>query len=238
MINIIDEQRVARMQTVSRRVSLAGLAFLIGGLLLSFTDRFNSTEFFFIQTVALLGGWGMAQVGIYYAHRYVSSPRPDEVLAQSLRKAVPQGRLYHYVLPVPHVLLTAAGPIVLIAKYQGGEIWVENDKWKQSGVGMGKWFGQQGVGNPTQEAYYFVDKLDRYIRKNAPDLEAEFPIGAIIVFTQPGLKELDLEGSSIPAMHASKLKKYLKKQGLGEPLPAEVYERLREMFDEAAGKLV
>jgi hypothetical protein len=83
-----------------------------------------------------------------------------------------------------------------------------------------------------------VEAMAGYIRKHAPALaEADVPMAAMIVFTSKGLKDLDLAGSSYPAMHASKVKGYLRQKGLGPPMPSEAYEALRQAFDQAAGGL-
>ena len=60
----------------------------------------------------------------------------------------------------------------------------------------------------------------------------------MIVFTTKNIDSLELDGSTIPAMHASKLKGYMRQKGPGEPLPRAEYEALRKAFDEAAGDLV
>ena len=79
--------------------------------------------------------------------------------------------------------------------------------------------------------------LANYIRKKAPELE-EIPVAAMVVFTTKNIPELDVKKSSIPAMHYSKVKGYLKQKGKGERLPPEQYAALRRAFDEAAGDLV
>lgn len=219
------------MKKISQYTSLAGMGALAIGLFLAFTASDN-TQVFTYQLMALLAGWMLSQIGIYLAHRYVRKPRPDEVLDEALAKVARNGRLYHYLLPAPHVLLTPEGVIALIPKYQTGKISVENDKWKQTGIGLRKFFGQEGLGNPTREAETTVGALANYIRKNAPDV-AEVPIGALIVFTTKGAVELDVKSSAFPAMHSTKVKGFLKQQRR-EPLPTAVYQSLRTAFDKAA----
>jgi len=46
-----------------------------------------------------------------------------------------------------------------------------------------------------------------------------------------------VEKSSIPAMHYTKLRGYLKQQGPGEPLPEATYNALRDAFDQKAAGL-
>ena len=155
----------------------------------------NTANLFFYQLVALFVGWMLSQIGIYLGHRYLRDPRPDMVLDETLRKVARNGRIYHYLLPAHHVLLIPTGIIVFVTKYQGGDISVQGDKWKQSGMGLRRFFGQERLGDPSREAALSVEAVASYLNKNAPLVE-EVPIGALIVFTTKGNKNLDLKGST------------------------------------------
>ncbi len=231
---IRDEERIDRMKKRSQQATLVGFLFLIGGFVLVFVEIQNLILF---QMLALLAGWILSQIGIYLAHRYARSPRPDEVLDEAVKPVARQGRMYHYVLPAPHVLLAPAGPIVFNLKYQSGDISVYEDKWRQKGIGFRRFFGQEGLGNPARETEKMIGALASYIRENAPEVE-EVPIGAMIVFTSKDIKNLDVDGSSIPAMHYSKVKGYLKQKGLGKTLPKRDYDSILEAFDEKADGLI
>lgn len=245
MYIIRDEKRIKRLSQLSRGVSLFGIIALIGGLVLAFavdaegTSRYGDflggpDNLFRVQLAALGVGWICSQIGMYLAHRFVRSPRPDEVLDEALGRVARNGRLYHYVIrQVPHVLLSSSGIIILVAKYQTGNITLENDKWKQSGLGLRRFFGQENLGNPTREAENQINILADFIRKNAPEVE-EVPVGAIIVFTHIGQKELDLQNTRIPAMHHSKVKSYLRRKRRNQPMPNEIYNALKSAFDAKA----
>jgi len=189
------------------------------------------------QTVALVGGFALTQYGLYLQHRYSRSPRPDEVLDDAVKAVARDGVLYHYLLPAPQVLLTPAGPIIFVLKYQTGVIQAEGDNWSQKGLGFRRFFGQESLGNPTRDAEKMVKSLAGYISQNAPEIE-EVPIAAMIVFTSKNKDELDVSNSRIPAMHFSKVRGFLKQQGKGKALPEADYDTLRAAFDEAAGDLV
>jgi hypothetical protein len=211
------------------------MGILLVGLVIIFWGNPNALLY---QLLALAVGWIVSQIGLYLTHRYGRNPRPDEVLDDALKHALSDGRLYHYLLPAPHVLLVPSGVIILHAKYQVGEITAEGDKWKQKGVGLRKYFGQEGLGNPSKEADRLVSAMANYIRKNAPEVE-EVPMAPIIVFTTKNIKNLDVKNADIPAMHYSKLKGFLrqKKDDL-PPLPHEEYDALRAAFDKKAAGLI
>lgn len=230
-----NDALIQRNKQISKYASLVGFVVLVGGLILGFVDP---ERYLLVQVLALPFGWLLSQVGLYMAHRYLRSPRPDEAIDEALGKVARGGRMYHYLLPVPHVLLMPTGPVVFLAKFQGGDISVEDDKWQQRGVGiLRKMFSQESLGNPTKEAENSVAALASFINKHAPSVE-EVPIGAIIVFTSKNSGELDLEGSSFPAMHYTKLRGYFKQNAPRERLPAADYEALRQAFDAEAGETV
>jgi hypothetical protein len=228
---IRDENRIAKMKKRSQQATLVGFLFLIGGFVLVFFIENQNLIIF--QLVALLAGWILSQIGIYLAHRYARSPRPDEVLDEAVKPVGRNSRLYHYVLPAPHVLLAPAGPIVFNLKYQSGDITAYDDRWNQKGIGFRRFFGQEGLGNPARETEKMIAALASYIREHAPGVD-EVPIGALIVFTSKDIKNLDVKGSSIPAMHYSKVKGFLKQKSLGKSLPKNQYNALLEAFDAAA----
>jgi hypothetical protein len=236
MVILRDEQRIARLSTIGKWANLIGMGALIVGLVLMFTNVENFTQLMIYQLTALAVGWILSQVGIYLSHRYLRRPRPDEVLDEALKKVAKNGRFYHYLLPAPHVMLTPEGIIIFIAKYQGGNISVSGDKWRQTGVGMRKFFGQEGLGDPTKEAEARIDLMVKYLRKHAPDVD-EVPIAAMIVFTSNNIPNLDVKESRIPAMHSSKVKGFMR-QNKRPPMPQADYDIIRAAFDEKAAHLI
>jgi hypothetical protein len=234
MVIIRNEQRIKQMRLLSQVLSFLGMGTLIVGLVLVFISEDPGVLFY--QLAALFIGFILSQVGIYLAHLYVRSPRPDEILDDAIRGYAKgkNGRIYHYILPVRHVLLLPTGIIIFIAKYQTGRISVDNDKWQQKGLGLRRFFGQENLGNPTREAENSIAALASFIKKHAPEVE-EVPIAALIVFTSKGLQEYDLTNSSIPAMPFNKVKKYLQQKGRSTPLPPADYNAIRAAFDAHAG---
>lgn len=232
-----DEERIEKLRKRGQRVTLIGFLILLAGFIVVFINTQNLAVLF--QLVALLLGFTLTQYGVYLTHRYGRSPRPDEVLDDALKPAAKDGRLYHYLLPAPHVLLTKTGIIVFVLKYQVGNISVVGDRWRQTGVGFRRFFGQEGLGNPTKDADSAMAAIANYLRKNAPEIaEEDLPIAPMIIFTSKAIENLDLTESSIPAMHFSKLKGYLRQKGGGEPLPEQIYLSIQKAFDLSIDYLV
>lgn len=238
MIVLHDEQRIARLARLSQILSLAGLGVLVLGLLVIFIR--NDPNAFLYQLVALAVGFVFAQVGLHLAHRYLRQPRPDEVLDRSAAKYARKqnGRMYHYLLPAPHVLLLPSGVVVLNAKFQTGNISADGDTWRQTGLGLRRFFGREGLGNPTREAESMVAKMNAYIEANAPEAKGA-PVWPVIVFTAKSIDNLDVKGSRIPAMHHSKLANYLRQnREMQLALPDAMYASLRQAFDVKAANLI
>ncbi len=234
MIILRDEKRIKRMGLFAKIMSYGGMGILLIGLVLVFIiDDFERVILF--QMGALFVGWLAAQVGIYLMPRYVRSPRPDEILDEALKKVAKNGRLYHYLLPAPHVLLTPQGVILFNLRPNIGKISVDGDDWHQSGGFFKRFLGQEPIGNPSKEVEKMVEAMGNYIRQSAPSVE-EVPIGALIVFTSKGATELDLKESRLPALHYTKVKGFLRQQKR-DPLPKADYEALLAAFDEKVGDL-
>lgn len=237
MIVLRDEKRIAQLARLGQIASLLGLLALVAGLLFIFIS--DNPNVFLYQLVALVVGFGLSQVGLYLAHRYLRRPRMDVVLDKAAGKfARKDGRLYHYLLPAPHVLLLPVGVVVLVAKYQGGRISAQGDRWTQAGIGMRRFVGREGLGNPTREAEAQVVKMTAMIQEVAP-AAADVPVLPVIVFTTPNLDTLDVKESRIPATHSAKLAAVLRQQTqVLKPLPKADYDALRAAFDAKAAHLL
>jgi len=207
-----DEEQMAKLKKRSQRATLIGFLFLLGGFVLLFLLPEDPLVYVY-QIVALIAGFSLSQYGAYLTHRYGRSPRPDEVLDDAVKPAARDGRMYHYLLPAPHVLLTKTGPIVFVLKYQVGNISAVEDRWTQKGIGFRRYFGQEGLGNPSKDAESAITAMANYIREHAPEIE-EVPIAAMIVFTSKNIANLAVSEANFPAMHATKVKGFLRQKGI------------------------
>lgn len=232
-----DEKRIARLARLAQFVSIAGLAVLVGGLLIIFFS--DNPNVFVLQLLALVIGYALSQVGLYLAHRYLRRPRPDQVLDKAAGKfARRDGRLYHYLLPAPHVLLLPIGVVVLVTKYQTGRIAAVGDIWSQKGLGMRGFFGRERLGNPTQDAEGQAAKLAAFIKEAAPNA-GDVPIVPVIVFTAKNVDSLEVKESRLLATHFTKLSAALRQATAGlKPLPRGDYDAIRAAFDARSAHLL
>lgn len=234
MIILRDEKRIKRMAFLAKASTFMGMATMLISIAMLFVFE-NYSLVYVLQLSVFFVGWLIAQVGIYLAPRYLSNPRPDEVLDQTIRKEAKNGRLYHYLLPAPHVLLTPQGVILFNLRPNIGKISVDGDRWHQSGGFFKRFLGQEPIGDPSKELEKMIEAMGNYIRQHAPSVE-ELPMGALIVFTAKNASELDLKESRLPAMHYTKVKGFLRQQKR-DLLPKADYDALRAAFDEKAVNL-
>jgi len=234
METIRDDKKIARYRQIGIITMFVSIGILLSGLFLGSNQ---------IWSLLALGiGWLVAQVSLYLSNRYVRKPRADEALDEVLsklvaEKVVKRGRVYHYCLPVPHVLLTPDGIVLFVLKYQRGNMEADGDKWRQTKVGLlnlNKYLAQESIGNPTREAELALQLMVNFLNKNVPEVE-ELPLAVLIAFTTVPNTQLDVQRSRVPAMHVSKVKGYLRQQWeKSKPMPKNHYEAIQAAFDKAA----
>jgi hypothetical protein len=223
---IRNEPYIEKRSKIGRYVSLAGLAVLLAGMLITlFRPQYMQISF-----ICLLIGFVFSQVGIYYGNRFVRADRPDETLTRALKGLDDRWHLYHYQLPTPHVLLGPDACYVLSVQQQSGQVSAHGNKWKQA-LGWRRilaWMSQESIGNPAQTAQMEVESLQRYLHKKLPDLQV--PLTPVIVFSSPTV-ELDVSDTPAPVVHVKQLKEWLRGNGKSGKLASNVRSELLKLFE-------
>jgi hypothetical protein len=224
---IRNDKFIKQRASLGRNISIAGLVILVIGLLISF----SAPQLFLLSFLCLLIGFLCSQVGIYLANRYIRIDRPDEVLQKALKGFDDRYALYLYTSPAGNVFLTPTKCVVFTVKLQSGPIEYRAGKWHHRTGGLKRLFGwmtQEGLGNPTRDAETENASLQRYITKKLPDVEVA--IQPVIVFSSP-TAELNTAGAPIPAIHAKKLKEWLRSTGKAGGFTAETHDKLAEILE-------
>ncbi len=232
-MNIItNESLIKRNARISQISMIAGLIVLAGGMFLSF--RFTDPRYFYISLIALLLGFVLSQVGIYFANRFGRRPRPDELINQALKGLDDKYSLYHYMTPVPHLLVGPAGVWVLLPRSQKGRITFSKGRWKQQGGNLYlKLFAQEGLGRPDIDLEGEIGKLTQTLQKSLP--EGTVPtVQAALVFTNPAAKIEIPEDEQPPAdtVTADKLKEIVRKAAKSKPLSPTSIQQVTSIFPE------
>jgi hypothetical protein len=180
---------------------------------------------------ALILGFTLSQIGVFYTARFSRSPRPDEELDAALKGLDDQYALYHYQSPVDHLLVGPAGLWVLYSFPQKGKI-IYNEKrgrWKKKGGNIYlRIFAQDSIGRPDQE----IERSRKRLLKglgNIPDFEVP-EIRAALVFSDVNA-DVDAGNAPVPTMHARQLKKLIRKEAKGEAnLPSHHVKTIQDFL--------
>jgi len=228
---IKNEKLIKRNSKIGQYTSLGALAVLGVGMYISFTRP----ELFVWAIGALLLGFTLTQVGMYFGNRWGRSPRPDEKLDSGLKGLPGDFIIYHWVTPVSHLLVGPAGIWVLIPYHQRGHVTYAKGRWRMAGGGFVqnymRIFGQEGIGRPDLDAETEIKSIYK-ILANAQLAEDEIPeIKAALVFTAEGV-EIEAEDAPLPALPIKKLKDFMRQKVKEKPIKAEELEEIKALLPE------
>jgi hypothetical protein len=221
-MNIIRNDRlILRNSRIAMITTFGGLLVLMGGLLISF--KFPTQMG--LSWAALMLGFLLSQIGIYFSNRWSRRPRPDELLDTAFKGLDKRNTLYHYTTPAPHVLVGPTGLWVIMPYYQRGTISSSNGRLIQKGnMGLAflKVFAQEGLGRPDLEVSGAIEALQKYLKKRMPENDIP-PIQTAIVFTNPKV-ELSIQKDDVlpaPTILLKELKSLIRKEGKSKSLSQE-----------------
>ena len=227
---IKNEKLINRNAKIGNYTSLGALVVLGLGMYISFTQP----ELFIWAVAALLLGFTLTQVGMYFGNRWGRSPRPDEKLDAGLKGLPGDFVMYHWTTPVAHLLVGPAGIWVLIPYHQRGHVTYHKNRWKMVGGGFlqgyMRIFGQESIGRPDLEAEAEIKSLRKALAKEME--EEEIPeIQAMLVFTAEGV-EIEAEDAPTHAMPIKKLKEFMRNKAKGKPITAEELNKVKSVLPE------
>jgi len=226
---ITNEKFIARNARWGKWASMAALIILAAGVYLTFARP----DLVVLTFVALIVGFLLSQVGIYFSSRWAKPPRIDQQITKALKGLGREYTLYHYSTPASHLLIGPAGIFLFIPRYQRGKITYRKGKWRQHG-GPLLWylrlFAQEGIGRPDLEIEAEVKAVRKAVEAILDDVEELPPITPILVFTNPQA-EVNAPDAPVPTLKIDELKKFLKPYLKSRKLTSEQLKRLREAFE-------
>ena len=227
---IKNEKLINRNAKIGQYTSLGALAVLGVGMYISFTRP----ELFIWAVVALLLGFTLTQIGMYFGNRWGRSPRPDEKLDSGLKGLHKDFCIYHWSTPVSHLLVGPAGVWVLIPYHQRGQVTYRKNRFRMSGGGFMqnymRLFGQEGIGRPDLEAESEINSIRKALAKELD--EDEIPeINAALVFTTEGV-EIEAEEAPIPVLPLKKLKDFMRNKAKEKPITPQELEKVQAVLPE------
>jgi hypothetical protein len=225
---IKNENLIKRNGRIGQYTSLGALGVLGIGMYLSF----QRPDLFVVSIGALIAGFTMTQVGMYFSNRFGRSPRPDEQLDAALKGLPGDITIYHYVTPVPHLLVGSAGLWIFQIYHQRGKVTYYKNRWRLSGGGFMQAymtvFGQEGLGNPSAEITNEIDQLKRYFVKHFG--ETEIPeINAVLVFSNEQA-EIDNTDMPLPALKLKQIKDFIRQKAKEKSADFLTMEKLKGLL--------
>ncbi|MFC1921804.1 hypothetical protein ACFLY4_00820 [Chloroflexota bacterium] len=222
-----NERLINRNARIGQITSIIGLVVLAGGMFISFTRP----ELFTISLIALLVGFGLSQIGIYFGNRWGRRPRPDEILDRALKGLDGRYSLYHYSTPTSHLLVGPAGVWVLMPRQQAGTITYDEAKkrWRQKGGNLYlKIFAQENLGRPDLEIGSEMHAISSFLEEKLPGEEVP-DVNAALILTNEKVV-VDADNAPAPTLDVRKLKDFIRKTAKGKPISSDLVEDIKEVF--------
>lgn len=232
MNNVVNEKLIERNKKIGNITSIAGMAILVGGLILSFTGSENSGRNTLLSFAALIVGFIVAQISTAFVNKFGRSPRIDEVIGENLSKLNNKYTYYVYSSPVAMLLVGPYGIWIPTPVMATGDVYYDK-KWKQKGGSfMFKVFGRENIGKPDEEAANNERAVRELLSKHLS--EAEMPeIHNILVLLNPKSNIGDVESASLPIVKGDALRRYIRSidRKAEEELSTEMLERINSVFE-------
>jgi hypothetical protein len=181
-----------------------------------------------IGYLILIPAYLLVQTSIFMANRWGKSPRPDEIVVQSLKGLDNRYTLYNFTTGVPHLLVGPIGAWIINPYPHKGEISynTEKNQYLQKGGPnfISKYFAQEGLPNITREVFSLKRDLKRYYDENSIQIYEE-PVVINLFYSD----EIILLTDNAPEINLkkNKLKVFIRKQAKITKIKPETIEKLR-----------
>jgi hypothetical protein len=221
---LLDAERLRRRARLAHSASLGGMLAMLVSVAVPLWRPSLATA----CLVLLMVGLTVSMLGIGAANRWVKRPRPEEVIRLALKGLAGGHRLYHYLLPADHVLLTPSGVVVIHPVTLDGAFTYRGGRWHQrfSLSRATRFLVEPSLGDPTLQAKSAAAAVREFLGARLPHTTP--PISPVVLFTHPGAV-LDVAASDIPVCLPEWLRKRLP-QDLPKLSP-ESYAALRAILD-------
>jgi hypothetical protein len=217
---ITNEKLIKRNNRIGQITSIGSLVVLAVGMFYSFKDEGGTYMSFTFTTLIL--GFILFQVGNFYLNRFGKSPRPDELISQSLKGLDDHYSLYHFTTSATHLLVGPAGIFSILPYGQEGTLFYDAAKkqWRQKGGNFFmKIFAQEGLGRPVGEAEIAKEELERFLLKVG--VSKEKAVGTPILLFTNEKATIEGEGSPVAYTTSGKFKDLLRRKAKEVDFDAE-----------------
>lgn len=207
-----NNKYIERNKKISKILMITSLV-LLGFSFIAMLNSTTNSTIFFLSLIAGLLGIILSTINIPLSNRFNISPRPDELITRSLKGLGDEFSLIHYYSDVPHLLVSLNGIWILMPYMVKGKVLYDGNrrKWKllKTGNFLSRFFGSEGLGNPTKEAHYLVRDFKNAIRKRKEFRSLPDPTPLALFLTNP--VEFDVKQTPFPVISSEKIKPFLRR---------------------------
>lgn len=223
---ITDQKQIKRKKLIGQITTFAGLGVLAVGFYFSMKPETMNLSF-----GALILGFILTQIAVYYGNRWGKSPRQDELVVKALKGLDKSTSLYNFTSPVSHLLVGPMGVWILLPYFQEGTITYDEKKnrWRQkSGNWYMRFFGQGGVGRPDQDVTSNRAQLARFFKKNLP-ADQQPVIHTALIFTSRNVT-VNAETAPVPTLTLDKAKDFFRRQIKQSPADPHTINAVKDIL--------
>jgi len=205
-MKIISNTRlIQRNKKISQIILYLSLALLGIGMIWSLSNP-ETSQLSYVYGI-IIPAYILVQISIYFANRWGRSPRPDEIIEQSLKGLDNQFYLYHYSTGIPHLLIGPMGIWIIQPYHQSGDITYNPDKrrYEQKGGAnlLSKLFAQEGLTNIENDSKRLIRDFNKYLKTQNINIKIQ-PVVVNVFYSKKA--EVHAHNAPYLAMHINKLK--------------------------------
>jgi len=201
----INETLINRNKKLSQIVLYISLGILAIGFL--WTIRNTSPSSSLWGYLLLIPVYLLVQISIFMTNKWARSPRPDEVVVQSLKGLNDLHHLYIYTTPIPYFLVGPAGIWIINPYHHEGEITYHSEKgrFEQKGGGnfLTKFFAQDSLPNLMRDSINSKRLLERFFNSEKIKMGSEPQVVNIFYSENANVRA---KNAPVPTIQAKKLK--------------------------------
>lgn len=228
---VINDKYINVRKKAAQLTTIASLGVLVVGLIFAFKKDTQSVMYSY---VALIAGFLLSQIGMFLTNRFGRTPRIDQVITKAFANLRHDYTFFVYATPQPLVLTGPCGIWLLMPMSANGVVSYEKGKWKQkSGNFLLKTIGQEGIGNPTNEADISTAELRKYFKSKGFSDEELPEIKPVMVVVMKTTQLGNISESPLPIISLADLKRYIRRidrENCASPLDTQQRERVNQVL--------
>lgn len=230
----INNELISRNKKISQFVLYAALALMVLGFIWSLQNP--ETDQFIFAYLILIPAYFLVQINIQLANKWGRSPRPDEVVAASLKGLNNDYTLYIYTIDTPHLLVGPAGVWIINPYHQSGDIVydIEKKRYKQeNGPGLiARLFAQESLPNISSEVKRSLKRFKNYNTKNNINIDLEPQVINLFFAEDVSIKTKNSPDLLLPA---GKIKDYIRQTAKKMNIKKEEIKKITDQLPDATG---